>query len=153
MRQRNKTVRSRGRSTRSAWPMTVAMCASVHIMCHQFMNAAKRLRNDMSIPITLFLCSSERRDILTSRKNQNILLLVKLKRFYMYPKTSVKVRCGEHMRKWLNNIYSDIGVPYQSLNIDPNVRGCINIIISLNVLLHCVCVWRGGGRSHSLYEQ
>ena len=47
----NKTVRNRGRSTRPAWPLTVANCVSVHITCHQLVcglpRATKRLKNDI----------------------------------------------------------------------------------------------------------
>ena len=47
--QRKETVRSRGRSTRLAWPLTVANCASVHTTCKPLMQnlprAVKRLRN------------------------------------------------------------------------------------------------------------
>ena len=44
MRQRNKTVRARGRITRHAWPLTVANC---HHLMNGLLRAAKRLRNIM----------------------------------------------------------------------------------------------------------
>ena len=52
MRQCNKTVRSRVLSTRSARPLTVANCASVHLTCHQLMNGLPRTANACETSLT-----------------------------------------------------------------------------------------------------